>query len=88
MSDTTGGLEAGIMASRNRLRKKDKRLRAPLKASNDAVALRENLQECGQKGWDRDAKVKAILRRLALKRPATVPQETWLSYHQINWMDV
>ncbi len=37
--------------------------------------------------WDRDAKVRAILERLASKRPFTTFQGTWLSFHQMDGMD-
>ena len=37
--------------------------------------------------WDRDAKVRAILERLATRRPFTTFQGTWLSFHQMDGMD-
>ncbi len=37
--------------------------------------------------WDRDTKVRAILERLASKRPLTTSQRTWTSFHQMDGID-
>ncbi|KAL9125757.1 MAG: hypothetical protein Q9217_005089 [Psora testacea] len=37
--------------------------------------------------WDRDTKVRAILERLAPKRPLTTSQRTWTPFHQMDGMD-